>query len=402
MKQIEGLLRERIGLDAASIGSTLIERTVRLRMKSLGSKSLHDYKRLLHSSPTEWEALVEAVVVTETWFFRDKEPFQVLAQQVQLDRMRTQNGGLLRALSVPCSSGEEPYSLAMALLDGGVPKERFLIDAVDISAHALARAQRAVYGKNSFRGKDLDFRHRHFQPTQDGYVLRPEVRACVNFFRDNLLSDGFMAGQTFYDVVFCRNLLIYFDRATQVKSLEKVHRVLSPTGLLFVGPAEMPLVLDCGFVSLNLPMAFACRKATPEAARPARYSRVVGPAGAPLSSAKAGRIATTPAHRQPHSYRSNSAPTHNTDLNAAQRLADAGKLKEATEICEAHLHVSGPTAQAYYLLGLIRDAHGDPLAIEFYRKALYLNETSRNTVANDIAVTKSRQHCPSPCVQTPR
>lgn len=385
MKQIESLLRRHIGLDAASIGSSVIGRTVRSRMKSLGLKTLDDYKHLLHSSGTECDALVEAVVVTETWFFRDKEPFRVLTQRVQEHWMRAPQTGLLRVLSVPCSSGEEPYSVAMALLDAGVPKGRFFIDAADISTRVLIRAQRAIYGKNSFRGKELDFRDRYFQPTEDGYVLHPGVRVCVRFFHDNLLSDSFLAGQTVYDFVFCRNLLIYFDRETQVRTLEKLHRILSPAGILFLGPAEVPLALDCGFVSLKLPMAFACRKVTTETARPARHSRPVAPATAPQPSARAEpHAATSDSRHQQHGSHPDGHPNGTTadhaDLDAARRLADAGRLKEAAEICEAHLRACGPTAKAYYLLGLIRDAHGDPLAAEFYRKALYLEPNHHETL----------------------
>src|SRR5947207_11223320 len=145
-------------MDAASIGSSQIQRSVRLRMKSHGLKRHHDYKGLLQSSAAEWDELVESVVVTETWFFRDNDPFAALFGLVQ-EWLSSNAAGRVRLLSLPCSSGEEPYSLAMTLLGGGISPARFEIDAVDISARALARAEQAVYGKNSFRGKDLGFKN---------------------------------------------------------------------------------------------------------------------------------------------------------------------------------------------------------------------------------------------------
>ncbi|HEU0039708.1 MAG TPA: protein-glutamate O-methyltransferase CheR, partial [Verrucomicrobiae bacterium] len=259
MNPIESLLRKEIGLDAASIGSSAIERTVRLRMKNLGLKNSNDYARLLDASRAELDELVEAVVVTETWFFRDRDPFNAFLG-LALEWLGQHPAGRLRVLSVPCSSGEEPYSLAIALLDAQILPHRFVINAVDISTHAVARAKQAVYGKNSFRGKELAFRDRHFLQTKDGYALNRHVRECVQFFRDNLLGDAFLLGHMLYDFIFCRNLLIYFDRATQVRALEKLHRLLAPQGVLFVGPAETPLVADNGFVNANLAMAFACRK----------------------------------------------------------------------------------------------------------------------------------------------
>ena len=115
MQRIEALLRKEIGLDAASIGSSLIERTIRLRMKHRGLKHIQTYRDLLASSPEELRELIEAVVVTETWFFRDREPFNAFVQIVLTEWLPRNPAGPLRTLSVPCSSGEEPYSLAMAL-----------------------------------------------------------------------------------------------------------------------------------------------------------------------------------------------------------------------------------------------------------------------------------------------
>ena len=383
MNQIESLLRREIGLDAASIGSSLIERTVRLRMKSLGLKKVDDYRQRLAAAPAEREELVEAVVVKETWFFRDRDPFTAFVQVVLDEWLSARPAVTLRVLSVPCSSGEEPYSLAMALLDAGISKDRFLIDAVDISARALARAQRGTYGKNSFRSKDLAFRDRHFQHTKDGYVLHPRVRSCIQFHQDNLLSDDFLVGRASYDFIFCRNLLIYFDRATQIKALEKLHQMLTPHGLLFVGPAELPMVTDSGFVSANLPMAFACRKdddAAARAGRRARSTKWIRPTPpAPAADIQATEpVSLSNAARHP-------AGAHATlespaDLETAKRLADAGKLKEAAITCEAHLRQRGPSAQAYYLLGLVRDADGDPAAVDYYRKALYLEPNHYETL----------------------
>ncbi len=376
MKRIERLLRDAIGLDACSIGSTLIERTVRLRMKNQGLKSMEEYERLVESSQPEWNELIEALVVPETWFFRDRGPFAAvarLARDPAAAGLPGHPGRKLRLLSVPCSTGEEPYSLVMALLDAGVSPDRFHIDAADISLRALARAQEGVYGKNSFRGKDLAYRARYFQQTSEGFVLSPAVRSSVHFYEANLFGESFMRGKAKYDFVFCRNLLIYFDRATQRLALEKINRLVAPAGVLFVGAAELPLVLDRGFVPANLPQAFACvraeeaplgapwRQPRPGAARPpaAPPSR---PAPPSTNYAPPRTLEETP----------RPSPGATAELERAKVLADAGRLPEAAAVCEAYLREHGPSAQAYYLLGLVRDAGGDSSAIDCYRKALYL------------------------------
>ncbi len=384
MTRIESLLRKAIGLDAASIGSSMIQRTVRLRMKQLGLSKIEDYERLVQSSSTALADLIEAVVVTETWFFRDREPFTAFAQMAT-QWLAQHSAGTLRALSIPCSSGEEPYSLAMALLDVPVLPHRFLVDGVDISQRALERARHAVYGRNSFRGKDLSFRERHFRHTRAGYVLNPIVRQCVHFHQENLLDEGFLANSPPYDFIFCRNLLIYFDRATQVLALEKLHHLLSADGVLFVGPAELPLVTGHGFVSAQLPMTFACRKMTTRAvtsSSPRSPSRSSVRSKSDTAQRAASQQADAPAAGLParSSTGVHRTPAPPNELEAARQLADAGRHEDAVALCEAHLRRYGPSAQAYYLLGLLSDARGDANASDYYRKALYLEPNHYETL----------------------
>ena len=148
MKRIEELLRETMGLDAASIGATSIHRTARLRMKSLGLKRMEDYHQLLAKSRVEWNELVESVIVTETWFFRDREPFGALVRLVFEEWLPAHPTAPLRLLSLPCSSGEEPYSLAMIAREvqaGMAVKKRVEIEGVDASDAALEKARRGRY-----------------------------------------------------------------------------------------------------------------------------------------------------------------------------------------------------------------------------------------------------------------
>ncbi|HMP82697.1 MAG TPA: CheR family methyltransferase [Verrucomicrobiota bacterium] len=378
MKRVETLLRAEIGLDAASLGPTAVERAARQRMKTLGVGSVDDYFRLLDSSPAERTELVEAVVVTETWFYRDRDSFIAFTRLAQEWALKNPSGPL-RALSVPCSSGEEPYTMAMCLLDAKLPPARFVIDAVDISARTLARAIAGVYGKNSFRGEDLAFRDRHFDAVNNSYTLRQPVRDCVRFRQDNLLNGNFLHESGPYHFIFCRNVLIYFDRPTQVRALAVLNAKLAKDGILFVGPAEMSIFLDNGFVSAGLPMAFACvhRDGT-RPTRPQRRARTtVSPVSPPASSPPATLpVGTPPAANgnvPPLPAATIAGVSDASDLNTAQQLADAGKLVEAATLCEEHIRRNGPSAQVYYLLGLVLDAGGnETLAADYYRKALYL------------------------------
>ncbi|WP_143179239.1 CheR family methyltransferase, partial [Pseudomonas aeruginosa] len=236
--RFERLLKSRIGLDASSVGSAVIERAVRQRMSGLALHDEDEYWMRLNGSPGEVQTLIEAVVVPETWFFRYPESFTTLAR-LAFERLPSLGGGrALRILSLPCSTGEEPYSIVMALLDAGLSEYLFEVDALDVSARVIERASLGVYGRNSFRGDELGFRDRHFSEVADGYQLAEQVRRKVRFRCGNLLDPGLLAGEAPYDFVFCRNLLIYFDRPTQSEVVEVLKRLLRPDGAMFIGPAE--------------------------------------------------------------------------------------------------------------------------------------------------------------------
>src|ERR1700722_6949423 len=222
----EGLLKNVIGLDAASVGGGAIERAVKLRMASLGLRQKQSYWEHLQTSEAELQELIESVVVAETWFFRDREAFTLFARLIREEWLPAHAGSTLRILSVPCCTGEEPYSLVMALLDAGLPSERFHVDAVDISAQSIAKAQRGLYGSNSFRGADLSYRDRYLERSRGAYSIPKSLRDLFGFPHENLLSSGFRVGTSPYDVIFCRNLLIYFDQAKQQVAMETLSRLL--------------------------------------------------------------------------------------------------------------------------------------------------------------------------------
>lgn len=376
-------LKARIGLDVGSVGISVVERAVRQRIASACAVDADEYWALLQHSSQERQALIEAVIVPETWFFRYPESFATLTRLAG-ERLASLAGSRpLRILSLPCATGEEPYSIVMALLDGGIAAPLFRVDALDVSPRLIERAQLAVYGRNSFRGAPLDFRERHFSAVADGYALAEAVRGQVHFQCGNLLDPALLADQPPYDLVLCRNLLIYFDQATQETVLAGLKRLTREDGVIFIGPAEASLASRLGLQPLGIPQSFAFRypdetTAAPPAdrtARPPPRKALHLPSAVPARSAE-GRARSAVNHGPRPAADQPPTPTEEgaaVQLQAIARLADQGCLAEARQGCERLLAEHGPSAEAFYWLGLLSDAGGKPDAAQgFYRKALYL------------------------------
>lgn len=380
LEAIEQLLKDTMGLDAVSIGRSAVARAAQERMSASGLSDPQAYWAQLNASSEELQELIEAVVVPETWFFRDWEVYRALAGLVCEGKLQSApQRDTLRLLSLPCSSGEEPYSIAMTLLDCGLSFDQFLIDAVDISTRSLALANHAVYGVNSFRSSDLGFRQTYFEQVGAFWHLHDRVRQAVRFQLGNMLASGFLPGEAIYHVIFCRNLLIYFDRATQEACIKVLLRLLKPEGYLFIGSAESGLLLSHGFISAKIANAFVFRPPSSITAAKAPVT-TNKPIVIPIRQ-RATPGTTTPAISPPRVNKASPImPTLQPvvvkpdGMEAIIRLADQGHLDEASKACEAHIQAHGLSAGTCHLMGLIRHAAGNAKdAMPYFRKALYLD-----------------------------
>ncbi|AZD20459.1 Chemotaxis protein methyltransferase [Pseudomonas chlororaphis subsp. aurantiaca] len=388
-------LKERIGLDVASVGPAIIERAVRQRSIAQQAPSTDHYWQTLQGSRDEQQALIEAVIVPETWFFRYPESFATLAKLAVSRLAQLKGMRALRILSLPCSTGEEPYSIAMALFDAGLAPHQFKVDGFDVSPLSVERARQAVYGKNSFRGQHSDFRERHFTAEDERYSLSERVREQVRLQVGNLLDPTLLAHEPPYDFVFCRNLLIYFDQPTQRQVFEVLKRLTHVEGVLFIGPAEGSLLGRLGMRSIGIAQSFAfSRHNEPEPEPAPAFVPSTLPARQPV------RSIAPPVRSRPFSSAAvasqRPAPTRpvsdaTTLLASIAALANEGKSAEARAACEHYLDTHEPVAQVFYWLGLLSDVAGSALEAQgFYRKALYLDPQHAEALAHLAALLASQ------------
>jgi len=367
LDDIELLLEQWIGLDASTVGQSAVQRAMRKRMEAEGSDDPVAFARLLRRDPAARDRLVEEVIVAESWFFRDLQVFEFMTD-FAVTRASLPGRSPVRILCAPAAAGEEPYSAAMAMLDAGLSPDQFTIDAIDISRRALERAAAGRYSANAFRNADLGFRDRWFSADGGQAVIAPAVRQRVRLEWANLLDPGFAAGRPAYDIVFCRNLLIYLTEDARRQVEAQLDRLLAADGLLVLGAAEPPIMRG-DWIPAGTASVFALRRGVHAPRPPAAAShrpRRPRPATRPAAPAAAPQASPPPA--DPVGIGLEEV------LAEAGRLANAGRLAEAIEYCDRQRGSLPPAPELFFLMGMIHQSAGDPDRAEgCFHKTLYLD-----------------------------
>jgi two-component system, chemotaxis family, CheB/CheR fusion protein len=252
----ESLLRyiqESRGLDFRGYKRTSLRRRITLRMEAVGAQDFAAYQAHLEVDPSEFEDLLNTVLINVTSFFRDPEAWEVLRTQVvpqiiaDTDRNRP-----IRVWSVGCASGEEPYTIAMLFADALGTREiseRVKIYATDLDEEALRAARQAIYSLRDVESVPPLLLDTYFERTNHHYVFSRELRKSVIFGRHNVVRDAPISR---IDLLVCRNLLIYLEAETQDQVLPRLHYALASDGTLFLGKAETQLARSTLFSPIEM------------------------------------------------------------------------------------------------------------------------------------------------------
>jgi len=238
-RRVRDLIAKLAGIALAEHKENMVYNRLARRLRSTGIGSFGGYLDLVEQPGSEERGqFVNALTTNLTSFFRESQHFEMLATYAGARRRAAPGGGRLRVWSSACSTGEEPYSAAIVLREAECPAE---IVATDIDTEVLRRAQRGNYALDAVDNVSPERLRRFFLkgvgPNEGRIMVRPELQAMVRFSPCNLQGDNWPAGELF-DVIFCRNVMIYFSRESQRQVLDRFIRVLRPGGLLFVGHSE--------------------------------------------------------------------------------------------------------------------------------------------------------------------
>jgi chemotaxis protein methyltransferase WspC len=372
-------LRTKTGLSCDCLGSLNIRRSIAYRMKQTQTRSVASYWFLLQQQGVEWQAFLDEVVVPETSFFRDRVPFEWLAKWASGQRFDDRK---LRILSLPCSTGEEAYSIALTLLGAGLSLDQFEIDAIDLSDRALNIAKSGRYSKKPL-GRFWELVSGYWDCQDSVLQMSLAVKQSIHFKLGNIMDlileenlEDDRSSDSQYDVIFCRNLLIYFDPETRQRVLQGFDRLLNKTGLLFVGHAETGALLRDRWSMVPFPYAFAYEKMRPptpnsggfktaqinKSSASKQIKRSVLPKASPKVSLKALSKVSA-----------NDSTAIADLLKRSRELADADQLEKALDCCEQYLKRQPLCGEGYFLMGQICQAIGSLAESDRYlAKAIYL------------------------------
>lgn len=395
------------------------------RMAALDIAMYGTYHALLLRDQDELLRLTELLTVNETYFFREPDHLSLMADKLLPPLITGRNNKPVRILSAGCSTGEEPYSIAIMLRERyGADCERlFAITGVDIDSSAIAAAKQGVYGKGSFRGMDQDILERYFQPGDSGkFQVGPAVRKQVGFEVVNLLGAHYPERMLLPDIIFYRNVSIYFPQEVQREIFGRLAGLLGENGCLLVGAAET-FHHDIGILSLvELDSIFFYRKtptlvfeerrtesrhaAVPKLQTAGSPSKVPNPARRTITGHTRSQGGNVPGRaEQPHPVlQQDIRDRFDTALKLAHDkrsdealgileaiiaqagsfskaytlkgslLLSASRFDEAREVCDQVVKLDPLCLEAYLMLGIIERHEGkDDDAFRRFREALYLN-----------------------------
>lgn len=238
-QQLRDLIYAKCGIYIPDTKKYLVEKKIAPRLQARNLGGYEDYLAYLKYRPDDGEQakLFDAITTNETYFFREPQQFDVLLNTVVPEAVRGRPGKDIRIWSAASSTGEEPYTISMLLMEK-CPAIKAEIHASDISGEVIAAAKKGVYGSYAVRNVPPAYLQKYFRNTGWSYELNAVVRNSVRFMTANLINEREMRALSNVDVIFCRNVLIYFDEKAKQKAVSLLYDSLRPGGKLIIGSSE--------------------------------------------------------------------------------------------------------------------------------------------------------------------
>ncbi|EHJ94800.1 CheR family methyltransferase [Vreelandella boliviensis] len=380
----KALVHQRCGLHLEGLAEARLFRAVASLQASTGLTDTTQLLTQLTSDTALFDQFVSQLTVNETYFYREPDALRWLVNSYLPERLATEEPPL-SIFSAGCSSGEEPYSVAMMLFErfGERAKALFNLTGGDLDHQVLAKARQAVYGGMAFRALSADFKARYFSPYKGRFKLHESLRQWVTFCPFNLLNAAESSPGDPFDVILFRNVSIYFDQQTRRRIHQQLGQLLAPNGILLCGVSET-MGNDLGvFELVEAEGVFYFRRAEPPTAVPTVSHPLPLPmgdksdggiddsAGKELEPAISG--ATPPAAPREQATEKAQTDTISHPLQTAHQLLNQNAFDDAATLLEALLKQQPWSIDALVLAGLVARWQQQPhQAYDYFKRAIYV------------------------------
>jgi len=255
------LIYDESGITFSATNRSILESRLKERLREKKLESLQEYYSLITKDREELKTLLDSVTTNLTRFFRNQAHFDAIENYVMPELVKLRGGGerKLRFWSAGCSTGEEPYTIAMLLKERLPAGWGFEVVASDISLKCLMVGKEAFYADARVQGVPENYLAKYFDRKPGGYAIKDDLKKLVRFDYHNLKNDSGLRG---LDVVFCRNVLIYFDEAAQKATIERFWEAMAPKSFLFIGHSESLFGMNTRFEFVKTDWACFYRKST--------------------------------------------------------------------------------------------------------------------------------------------
>ncbi|MDP2158342.1 MAG: CheR family methyltransferase [Nitrospirota bacterium] len=402
------LIREKCGLSFEDSREAILAEGIRARLAERAVSSREAYLNLLSCEPDEFNQLVNLITVKETYFFREPEHFKILTETLIPELLSKTKNRRIRIVCAGCSTGEEPYSIAMALAASFGPgfSSMFSIVGFDIDEEALCKAKTGLYPQHSFRGVSDHIRKSFFSEQESGCRISAPVREGVEFLCLNLFNDSYPEAVSNADVIFYRNVSIYFEPEAQQRIFRNLAEMLNEKGFLFLSSAETS-VHNIGVLSLvekqgvflyekGIDVQIVERR-KPSCVHDKSVARATQ--GIPATSTAKTKFAVTRRHDEPHRIFDQAlalaedrkyddalqlteriislqSPFMKAHMLRAGILINLQRLDEAEKVCRCGMELDQWSLEGHLLLGLIAKIRGDlEEATKKFKEAVYVKSS---------------------------
>ena len=392
VSRLAEIVSRTIGFDPERIGLNSIIRAAHEAQAYSKVSTIEALENQLIDDPKCRQLFTESIVVPESWLFREPKVFQHI-NTLLCQRLQKQSEVMM--LSAPCANGEEACSIALSLLESGHSQNQFHIIATDISRHAVKQARSGLFSENAFRTIDETRKKKWFSSMPKGWQVAPEIQETIEFLDRNLLDPSTANELTQkarggFDLICCRNLLVYFTKPARKTLIQTLARLLKPDGELVIGAAETVILPTCDWEPTG-PLTFRLRKQAIESPLVQQESIQGNTHKSPIQT-QVESSQFRHANSTISSDNTTGIPTASPEIfREVEALANAGDIENAIRLCQESLQINGAQTDLLYTLAILHQTAGDfETSEKLLEKAVYLEPRHEGALLSLALIAKRR------------